>query len=60
MEQCRLIDGSGGADGKSNTLITFDRQDSAASNVGLPIAKRQAQVNAVDELAGRILPLLAK
>ncbi|HKW30852.1 MAG TPA: CsgG/HfaB family protein [Verrucomicrobiae bacterium] len=45
---------------KTGTIITLDHQESAATGIGETVVDRMSQVNAVDDLAGRILPLLAK
>jgi len=45
---------------RSGAIIAFDHQERTAADVGLPTARRQAQVNAVDDLAERFLPLLAQ
>lgn len=41
-------------------IIGFDRQDSAVTGVGKQIVDKASHDKAVDELAARILPLLAK
>jgi TolB-like protein len=45
---------------RSGNIIIFDRQESTAIDATRAGADRSAQVNAVDALAERILPLLAK
>lgn len=45
---------------RTGDIITYDRQESTATNVTLASADRLAQVNAADALAERVLPLLAK
>ena len=45
---------------RTGNIITFDRQESTATDAAKAGANRSAQVNAVDALAERILPLLAK
>ena len=45
---------------RSGTIIAFDHQESGATDASKAGANRAAQVNAVDALAERILPLLAK
>jgi TolB-like protein len=45
---------------RSGTIIAFDRQESSATADGNLAAKTAAQVKTVDDLAERILPLLAK
>ena len=45
---------------RSGSIIAFDHQESIATGGGRAEAAGAAQVKAVDELAERILPLLAK
>jgi hypothetical protein len=45
---------------RTGRMIAFDRQESSATDIGDPTASRMAQVNAVDDLAERILSLLAQ
>jgi hypothetical protein len=45
---------------RTGKIIAFDRQVGTAAGVGQGIVGRVAHVNAVDGLAERILPLLAK
>jgi hypothetical protein len=45
---------------RTGNIIAFDRQESTATDSAKAAANRSAQVNAVDALAERILPLLAK
>jgi TolB-like protein len=45
---------------KTGKIIAFDRQESTATGVGEVVVDKMAQVNAVDALAERILPLLAQ
>ncbi|HUA38306.1 MAG TPA: CsgG/HfaB family protein [Candidatus Sulfopaludibacter sp.] len=45
---------------KTGKIIAFDRQESAAIGAGETVVDQTAQVNAVDALAERVLPLLAK
>jgi len=45
---------------RTGNIIVFDRQESTATDAARGGANRSAQVNAVDALAERILPLLAK
>jgi TolB-like protein len=45
---------------RSGDIIAFDRQESTATDVTRASADRSAQVNAVDALAERVLPLVAK
>jgi hypothetical protein len=45
---------------RSGTIIAFDRQNSTATEAGQNAAMAAAQVKVVDDLAERILPLLAK
>jgi TolB-like protein len=45
---------------QTGRIIAFDHQESVESDPGQRIANRGAQVNAVDDLAVRILPLLAQ
>jgi TolB-like protein len=45
---------------RSGNIITFDRQEATAADAARAGADRMAQVNAVDGLAERTLPLLAK
>jgi TolB-like protein len=45
---------------RSGDIIGFDRQESTATDVGETAAVKAAEVKAVDELAERLLPLLAK
>jgi TolB-like protein len=45
---------------RTGQIITFDRQESTATDAARAGANRSAQVNAVDALAERVLPLLAK
>jgi hypothetical protein len=45
---------------RTGNIIAFDRQEGTATDADKVSANRSAQVNAVDALAGRILPLLAK
>lgn len=45
---------------RSGTIVAFDRQEGTATDSTRAGADRSSQVNAVDTLAERILPLLAK
>jgi TolB-like protein len=45
---------------QTGRIIAFDHQESVATDPGQRVANRGAQVNAVDDLAERILPLLAQ
>ncbi len=45
---------------RTGTILAFDRQESWATDASKAGANRSAQVNAVDALAERIVPLLAK
>ena len=45
---------------RSGNILAFDRQESAATDAARLGADATAQVNAVDALAERVLPLLAK
>jgi hypothetical protein len=45
---------------RTGNIIAFDRQEASATDVGAQTASRTAQVNAVDGLAERVLPLLAQ
>jgi TolB-like protein len=45
---------------RSGSIIAFDRQESSATDAGQGAATTAAQVKTVDDLAERILPLLAK
>jgi len=45
---------------RTGNIIDFDRQESTAADATRVGASRSAQINAVDALAERILPLLAK
>jgi TolB-like protein len=45
---------------RTGDIVAFDRQESIANDATTPTARRSAQVNAVDALAERVLPLLAK
>jgi TolB-like protein len=45
---------------RTGNIIVFDRQESTANDVAKAGANRSAQVNTVDGLAERILPLLAQ
>ena len=45
---------------RSGSIIAFDHQESAATDAGQAAASKAAQINAVDDMAERILPLLAK
>jgi TolB-like protein len=45
---------------RTGKIITFDRQEGKATGVAEPIVARISHVNAVDGLAERVLPLLAK
>ncbi len=45
---------------RTGRIIAFDRQESAVTDPSKRVANRAAQANAVDELAERILPLLAQ
>ena len=45
---------------RTGNILCFDRQESTATDVSRPGADRLSQVNAVDELAERVLPLLAQ
>lgn len=45
---------------RTGKIITFDRQESAATDPSKKTAIRAAQANAVDALAERVLPLLAQ
>jgi TolB-like protein len=45
---------------RSGNIIAFDRQEGAATDATRAGADRTAQVNAVDGLAERVLPLIAK
>ena len=45
---------------RSGNLLAFDRQECSATDIGAPTAGRMAQVNAVDGLAERVLPLLGQ
>ena len=47
-------------DRRNGNIICFDRQESTATDATKVGASRAAQVNAVDALAERVLPLLAK
>ncbi|HUA38305.1 MAG TPA: CsgG/HfaB family protein [Candidatus Sulfopaludibacter sp.] len=44
---------------RTGNIITFDHQESTATDIARAGADRAAQVNAVDALAARVLPLLA-
>ena len=41
-------------------ILAFDRQESAALDISADAAAKMAQEKAADELAGRLLPLLAQ
>jgi hypothetical protein len=45
---------------RTGDIVAFDRQESIANDATRSTANRSAQVNAVDALAERVLPLLAK
>jgi TolB-like protein len=45
---------------RTGRIIAFDHQDSVAIDTGKKASVRAAQVNAVDDLAGRIVPMLAQ
>jgi hypothetical protein len=45
---------------RTGNIITFDRQESIATDVTRSTANKSAEVNAADALAERVLPLLAK
>jgi hypothetical protein len=45
---------------RTGLIIAMDRQESVATDVAQMAAQRAAQALAVDELAERVLPLLAK
>jgi TolB-like protein len=45
---------------RTGKIIAIDRQESAATGIGRNVSARESHVRAVDELAARILPLLAK
>ena len=45
---------------RSGTILGFDHQEGTATDTTEAGANRSAQVNAIDALAGRLLPLLAK
>ncbi|MGD0411812.1 MAG: CsgG/HfaB family protein [Verrucomicrobiota bacterium] len=45
---------------RTGNIVLFDRQESTATDTALSGADRAAQINAVDALAERVLPLLAK
>jgi hypothetical protein len=45
---------------RSGSIIAFDRQDGSATDAGGAAAATAAQIKAVDALAERILPMLAK
>ncbi len=47
-------------DRRTGRIIAFDRQESKVTDPSRRAANRQAQANAVDDLAARILPLLAQ
>jgi Curli production assembly/transport component CsgG len=44
---------------RTGNIITFDHQEGTGTDIARSSAARTAQVNAVDELAARVLPLLA-
>jgi TolB-like protein len=45
---------------RTGNILAFDRQESSATDAAKGSASRSAQVNAVDAMAERVLPLLAK
>ena len=45
---------------RTGNILLFERQEATATDVAMPAAARAAQVNAVDALAERVLPLLTK
>jgi TolB-like protein len=45
---------------RSGNIITYDHQESTATDSGQAAASAAAQIKAVDDLAERVLPLLAK
>jgi hypothetical protein len=45
---------------QTGKIIAFDRQECAATDVGHNVSSRESHARAVDELAARLLPLLAK
>jgi hypothetical protein len=45
---------------RTGNIISFDSQEATATDLGVTAASQQAQIKAMDELAARILPLLAK
>jgi TolB-like protein len=45
---------------RTGNIVLFDRQEAAGTDAAMSGADRAAQVNAVDALAERVLPLLAK
>jgi hypothetical protein len=45
---------------RTGTILAFDRQTGDAVDIGKATADRAAQVRAIDGLAERVLPLLAK
>ena len=47
-------------DRRTGSIITLDHQESSATDIALTGASRAAQADAVDQLAERILPLLAQ
>jgi TolB-like protein len=47
-------------DRRTGTILAFERQESSATGIGEVVLDTKSQVNAIDALAERILPLLAK
>jgi hypothetical protein len=45
---------------RTGSIIAFDHQESAATEAGQAAATAAAQIKTVDDMAERILPLLAK
>lgn len=44
----------------TGNILAFERQESTATGIGVTVVDRLAQFNVIDDLAGRVLALLAK